>query len=179
MIEISKDKWKEILENLVITESHSTCASKAVGCVIYDSNGEFLSSGYNRSVTSCSCISKFKKISGQWFYKKNDEWKHDETGMKHKLWSVSHEVHAEIDGLTQLKNFYNAVFAIVTYSPCLDCCKSLINSGISNIIYFYDFDNIEEIQELCKEANVSLIKIDSDSEIKEMYDELRKGYNGK
>jgi len=165
-VKFTKEEMLFILNQLLDAKSKSTCAAKKVACVLYsNNNGKHYSvSGFNKSVSNCQCNTIFQKVDGQWFYiNKNQEWKHDETGLKHKLWSVTHEVHAEIMALTN----HNAedcdekdLMAVVTWSPCLDCCKSLINANVKTILYQYEFDNFEEIKELCKECNVDLCKFE-------------------
>jgi len=166
---INKEEMLYILNELLRTKNMSTCAAKKVACVLYSRrpvDGElvpYMASGYNKSVSSCQCNTQFQKIDGQWFFlNKNKEWKHDDTGLKHKLWSVTHEVHAEIMALTEFSDEkpYEEKLAVVTWSPCLDCCKSLINANVKTILYQYEFDNFEEIKELCKECNVDLCRFE-------------------
>jgi len=168
MVDLSLGDMKIILDKLDKSSCCATCAAKSVGCVLFNRIGGnyIIEGGYNKSVSPIQCRDRFRKIEKNWFYlNKNNEWKHDETGIKHKIWSIQHEVHAEIMALTNYHtdNADNLI-AVVTWSPCLDCCKSLINAGVKDIFYMYEFDNFEEIDELCKECKVNLIKFTRDAD---------------
>lgn len=73
---------------------------------------------------------------------------------------LCYAVHAEQNALIQAAKLgicvENATL-YVTYSPCVICAKLIINAGIKQVIYKYDYpDNFSK--ELLQEAGVELIK---------------------
>ena len=170
LFNLSKQQTVNLYNELKKVEEKSTCAAKKVGCIIMDFNPEtsgfsIISSGYNKSCSSTQCNEIFKKEGDTWYYKedKNDkEWLEDFTGLRHKKWSMIHEVHAEIDAITNYKYSWTHTMnlgCIVTYSPCLDCCKNLINLGVRDIFFEKKFDNIDDIIELTEETGVRLHEV--------------------
>lgn len=171
-------KSKMILDVLLRVEDLSTCAAKKVGCVLYSNEYNILSYGFNHSISNTNCEDLFKKVDGKWLYYINGKWEVDNLRYKHKVWSVLNEVHAEIDAISYNFPKNDPINAIVTYSPCLDCCKSLINIGVRKITFINDFDDINDIKELCDECNVELRQIDKNSENYKYYiEEKRKLYD--
>ena len=44
--------------------------------------------------------------------------------------------------------------AYITHYPCINCCKLLIASGVSQIIYDEDYKNDPLVAELINESNI-------------------------
>ncbi|QTM99889.1 ComE operon protein 2 [Sediminibacillus dalangtanensis] len=71
-------------------------------------------------------------------------------------------VHAEINALLQCAKFGVATEGAelyVTHFPCLQCCKSIIQSGIRKVYYAADYKNHPYAIELFQDAGVQTEKV--------------------
>ncbi|SDK52982.1 ComE operon protein 2 [Sediminibacillus albus] len=71
-------------------------------------------------------------------------------------------VHAEINALLQCAKFGVATDGAeiyVTHFPCLQCCKSLIQSGVRKVYYAEDYKNHPYAVELFRDAGVQVEKV--------------------
>ena len=142
-------KWdKKFIQLCELTASWSKDKKKKVGAIIVDSDNRVLSTGYNGLPIGC-----------------NDE--DDSRHVKPK--KNSFVVHAEA----------NAIFACaksgistkdttmyLTWYPCCDCCKAIIQSGINKVIcYEPDWnddswgESFRYTKEMFKEANIEITYI--------------------
>lgn len=141
--------WKQYF----MAQSHllalrSTCTRLMVGATIVKDN-RIIASGYNGSVSgSVHCIDDgCYVIDGH----------------------CVRTVHAEANALLQCAKFGVSTAGAeiyVTHFPCLQCCKQLIQSGITHIYYGADYRNHDYAIELFKEANVHTEKIELDDKFK-------------
>jgi len=54
----------------------------------------------------------------------------------HSIWSERHELHAEVNSILNLsKSIDDNSTMYVTLSPCINCAKMIVASGIKNVIY--------------------------------------------
>lgn len=117
----------------------SYCNRRKVGTVVVDySMSNIISFGYNGT------------ISG---FENNCELDDGTTNNRIVL-------HAETNALTKLlKSGVSSVGCVMftTLSPCVDCAKLIIQSGIRCVIYKDEYRNLDGI-ELLKEANVRVVK---------------------
>ena len=100
----------------------STCPRRQVGCVLLDSDGQVLSTGYNgvpRHVPHCT--DPGSGCGGQDYP--------SGTGLDH-----CRAVHAEANALLQCPDPRRVASCIVTASPCMHCAKLLANTGCTNIL---------------------------------------------
>ncbi len=74
-------------------------------------------------------------------------------------------IHAEINAILQCSKFgvstENSTI-YVTHFPCLNCTKSIIQSGIKEVCYAYDYKNNEYAMELLEKSEVIVRKINYD-----------------
>ncbi|MEI3606871.1 ComE operon protein 2 [Pseudogracilibacillus sp. SE30717A] len=119
----------------------STCTRLMVGAVIVREN-RIIASGYNGSVADGDhCI---------------DDGCYIVDG------HCVRTVHAEANALLQCAKFgvaTNNTDLYVTHFPCLQCCKQIIQAGITRVYYEADYRNHELAMQLFKEANVQIKKI--------------------
>ncbi|RCW65308.1 dCMP deaminase [Saliterribacillus persicus] len=119
----------------------STCQRLMVGATIVRDK-RIIAGGYNGSVTgSVHCIDEgCYVIDGH----------------------CVRTIHAEMNAILQCAKFgastENAEI-YVTHFPCLNCCKSIIQSGIKTVYYAEDYHNHPYALELFKEAGVHFEKI--------------------
>ena len=100
----------------------SKCVSIQVSCLLVK-NGRILSTGVNGTPKGwLNCSDKFPKG-------RTDE---------HAAWSSTYEIHAELNAIIWAARSGIAIekaTAYITHSPCEQCTKNLIASGIGKIIY--------------------------------------------
>jgi dCMP deaminase len=106
-----------------------TCARRRVGCILTDSLGKILSTGYNGTPQGMPhCIDTPCKgadlPSG--------------TGL-----DLCESIHAEANALLQCPNVGIIHVAYVTASPCIHCVKLLLNTGCCKIIFLEDYPHTE------------------------------------
>lgn len=116
---MKKTKSKYIQDICEVVSSKSTCDRAHVGAVIINEDFEILATGYNgapRGLYDC--------------YEVGHE--HKEDG------GCQRTVHAEMNAIVQAAKrgtSINGAIMLVTMSPCYECTKIIINSGISRVYY--------------------------------------------
>lgn len=88
-------------------------------------------------------------------------------------------VHAEINALLQCAKFGVATDnaeIYVTHFPCLQCCKSIIQSGIKKVYYAADYKNHPYAIELFEEAGVRTEKVELEQVEIELRSDEKKTY---
>lgn len=170
------NKWDyQYLELANYLGQMSNCAAKQIGCLIVKNGDTIISSGINgtpKGYTNCNEI----------FFKKNDEWysklasdKNDyvvnegikyykikNTDMTHKEFTLNHEVHAEINAISKMARVgvsTDDCSLYCTYSPCRDCAKAIIASGIKEVFYIKEFDDSDEVIEFLNANDVEINKL--------------------
>lgn len=122
----------------------STCTRLMVGATIVRDN-RIIAGGYNGSVSgSVHCIDEdCYVIDGH----------------------CVRTVHAEANALLQCAKFgvpTDGAEIYVTHFPCLQCCKQLIQAGITKVCYAADYKNHPYAIELFKEANIEMKQVELD-----------------
>ena len=133
------------------TAIESNCVKYKVGAVIVKDNRIILQ-GYNGTISGfLNCSEKFKDL----------DLSSEENRELHHKWSMAFEVHAEMNVISyaakkgiSLEN--TTLFC--THSPCNNCLKYLIQSGVTNIIYKYDYVDNSKLHD--REELLKLIKIE-------------------
>jgi len=133
------------------TAIESNCVKYKVGAIIVKNNRIILQ-GYNGTISGfLNCSEKFKDL----------DLSSEENRELHHKWSMAFEVHAEMNVISyaakkgiSLEN--TTLFC--THSPCNNCLKHLIQSGVTNIIYKYDYVDNSKLHD--REELLKLIKIE-------------------
>jgi len=131
------ENWDQTFINIAnIISKHSTCIRVNVGVVIVR-DGRILSTGYNGSPSKFQhCKDVFANVS---------DLTNLEFIQQHRQFSDKYEIHSEINAiLYAAKNgigLYGSKM-YVTHSPCTNCSKIIISSGIIEVVYdcLYDRD---------------------------------------
>ena len=131
--------WTDYFSDLVkLVSKRSPCERLQVGCVLVKDN-HIIATGYNGFLP----------------------------GAPHKSIVVdNHEqatVHAEQNCIADCSKrgiCTNNASVYITHYPCINCYKILVASGIKNIYYINDYKNNSIIEEINKELDISIIKID-------------------
>lgn len=122
----------------------SKCISLQVGCLLVK-NGRVLSTGVNGTPSG------YKNCN-------------DVSSEDHHLWSLRHEIHAELNAViwaARTGSSIDGATAYVTHSPCDQCTKNLIAAGIKRIIYREEYKKTlkqAELKQFCQENGVILEK---------------------
>jgi dCMP deaminase len=128
---------KTFIETAKLLAQHSTCIRVNVGCLIVK-NDRILSTGYNGvSYGQQHCEDHFNGYDIS-----TDEFK-----KLHAIFSDENEIHAEINSIIYAaKNGIKIDGGTMycTHSPCTNCSKAIVASGIKEVIYeiLYDRDPI-------------------------------------
>jgi dCMP deaminase len=121
---ICRPTWDDTyMEMCDVFAKRSTCVKLQTSAIIVKDNIT-LSSGYNGV------------SSGQMHCK--DYWKHTPTPSEHHEWSKNNELHAEMNAILFAgKNgvSINNATIYTIYSPCINCAKAILTSGISQVVY--------------------------------------------
>jgi dCMP deaminase len=130
---LSRDEWA--LKLALITAQRTTCCRRAVGCVLLNARGHVLSTGYNGVAAGLPHCNE------------HDPW--HPIGFPHEC-SGAHSpsgtnldscqaIHAEQNALLQCRDMYAIDTAYVTASPCMTCCKLLLNTSCRRIVYVDEY----------------------------------------
>ena len=138
MWEGKRPEWDDYFGCIAqLTASRSPCSRLKVGCVLVNEN-RIVATGYNGFLVGAPHESIVK----------ND----------HEQATVHAEQNAIADAAKCGKSLAGAT-AYVTHYPCVNCFKSLVQSGITTIKYYDDYKNDEVVLALLKGANTRLIKM--------------------
>jgi dCMP deaminase len=119
-MEVKIPTWKEYFKNIVLeTAKRSSCKRLKVGCILVKEN-RIISQGYNGFLSGHPHISIVID--------------------NHEIATIHAEQNAIIDCAKRGVSCNNSD-AYITHFPCINCLKFLIQAGIKNIFYIYDYNN--------------------------------------
>lgn len=127
---------KIYLEMAQIWSKNSYCERKKVGCLIVN-NRAIISDGYNGSPTGFSNKCEIDDVT------------------------LPYVLHAEANAITKLargNQSSDGSVLYVTLSPCYECSKLIIQSGIKRVVFNQIYRKMESISFLA-EAGIEIIKI--------------------
>lgn len=104
-----------------------------VGCVIVSPEGQIISQGYNGMPAGM-----------------DNRCEHEEYG---KLVSNKEVLHAESNAITKCAKWggkTDGCTIYVTLSPCIDCAKLIVQSGIKRVVYGKEYRNTEGVELLSR-----------------------------
>lgn len=143
---LSRDEWA--LKLALLTAQRTTCCRRAVGCVLLNARGHVLSTGYNGVAAG---LPHCNEITGQKFLylDLNTIKDHNEPVFGHACEGAKapsgtnldgcQAIHAEQNALLQCRDMYAIHTAYVTASPCMTCCKLLLNTSCQRIVYVEEY----------------------------------------
>lgn len=138
----TQDQWAMALA--VVTAQRSTCIRRNVGCVLLNARGHVLATGNNGVA------------SGQAHCNEQTALKFKTKPIRHHVPVFGHAckghdlppgqdsceaIHAEQNALLQCKDVYDIHTAYVTLSPCMACCKILLNTSCRKIVFLKEWDD--------------------------------------
>lgn len=139
--------WSEYFMSLAVLSSKRSKDPKTqVGaCIVDNKTNKVVSLGYNGFPRGCS------DDIFPWDKKYEDEYNS----------KYAYVVHAEMNAILNANLNDNNDYSIyVTHSPCADCMKAIIQSGIKSVYYLYQYDfgssNTKASFRMAKSANINL-----------------------
>jgi dCMP deaminase len=139
--------------------SHAT--RKKVGCLIVKDE-RIISDGFNGTPSGFDndCEEVFYTYDERDFYR-DQEWQLDKGKDKFfKLKTKPEVLHAESNALMKLARSTNSsegATIYCTYSPCFDCAKLIVQSGVKRFVYNETYRKTEGL-DLLKKAGVEIAK---------------------
>ena len=135
---LKRPSWDEYFKEIVqVTAKRSSCKRLNVGCVLVKDN-RIIAQGYNGFLPGCPHESIVRD--------------------NHEQATVHAEQNTIADCAKRTVSCMDST-AFITHYPCLNCCKIILASGIKKIKYINDYKNDELVNDLCKQCDVSIIKI--------------------
>jgi len=130
-----RPSWDEyFIAQSYLISLRSSCDRLHVGCVLVRDK-HVVSTGYNGHITGAPHSSFVRDGHEQM------------------------TIHAEINAISDSAKrgvCLNDCIAYVTHTPCINCCKALIASGIKQIIYVEEYKKDDLVFKLCHEANIKI-----------------------
>lgn len=144
----TRDQWA--MDIAKITAKRTSCCRRAVGCVLTNSRGHLLSTGYNGVAAGMPhCNEIVVNILGA----ETTPWAcpgaHSPSGTN---LDGCHALHAEQNALLQCRDVYQIETAYVTTAPCMTCTKLLLNTSCKEIMYVDDYPQAAESKKLWESA---------------------------
>ena len=129
---ISRDEWG--LRLAQITSLRSTCLRRQVGCILTDSRGIVLATGFNGVPAGLPHCNEGYPCPGA-------------EAPSGQALDQCRAIHAEQNALIQLTRPYEVETVYTTTFPCTHCIKMLMNTSASRIVYLEEYSH-NEAQEL-------------------------------
>jgi len=145
----SRDEWAMCLA--LLTAQRTTCCRRAVGCVLLNARGHVLSTGYNGVAAGLPHCNDVELVGGDF-----EDWGGGIRAPKRMIevypnacsgakspsgtnLDACQAIHAEQNALMQCRDVYAIHTAYVTASPCMTCCKLLLNTSCQRIVYVDEY----------------------------------------
>ncbi len=140
----TRDQW--FVDMAVLVSRRSTCHRLAVGCVLVNSRGHVLSTGYNGVASGMpNCIEKLEARCPN-----SDAPSGQPNGCQ--------SIHAEQNALLQCRDVFDIATCYVTHSPCETCVKLLMNTSCERIVFVNEYPHPKS-KELWASAMGSWIQV--------------------
>lgn len=168
------NKYEYQIKLIELIASNSTCARVSVGCCIMKDN-RIISTGWNGVPKGNKhCEDVFREL----FPQEEDEWSAEDKErflFEHGEFSKKFEIHAEQNAIAfAARNGLSleGCDLFVSISPCQDCAKLIVASGIKRVFYIkeYDRDSKQESIKFLKANNVETIMIEKQKQFTRDYE---------
>ena len=159
MSRISRDEWGVCLATT--TAERGTCLRRKVGCVLVDSVGRVLATGYNgvaRGLPHCNerVLGEFEEVNLENLEQSGRLTRQvtfpnacpgaflpSGTGLE-----TCEAIHAEQNALLACRDPDAVETCYITVSPCIHCVKMLMNTGCRRIVFREPYVHDETAREL-------------------------------
>jgi dCMP deaminase len=143
----------------LVTAKRATCLRRQVGAVLLNARGHVLATGYNGVAAGqahCNDRTGFNFVYANGINKKK-QLTGQETGTvdvygnacpgasapSGQSLDTCQAIHAEQNALLQCRDVYTIWTAYVTASPCITCCKLLLNTSCERIVFIDNYPHPE------------------------------------
>lgn len=133
----TRDRWA--LSVAILTATRSTCLRRHVGCVLLNTRGHVLATGYNGVA------------AGQPHCNEHDQF--DALGFPFACAGANspsgtnldacQAIHAEQNALLQCRDIYDIHTCYTTVSPCMTCAKLLLNTSCKRLVFLAKYPHPE------------------------------------
>ena len=112
------------------TAKRSTCMRRQVGCILTNSLGHVIATGYNGVSSGMPHCNEGHPCPGN----------HTISG---KNLDLCRAIHAEQNAMLQCGNVHTIKTAYLTHSPCITCIKMFLNTSCEEIVFDQDYPHKE------------------------------------
>ncbi len=153
--------FKEIVQ---VVSKRSTCIKVQVGAIIVNEDDKIISIGMN-GVSSghihCQDFwNEYYETRKEYYQTIEDFINSDEFKNLHSDFQKQNEIHAEVNAIiTPSKRELINSSIYVTLSPCIDCAKMIIASGIKNVYYINKYERDLTGIKLLESCNINVKQI--------------------
>lgn len=158
---MSRPNWDQIfLDICVVIARRSTCIKyQTASIVVKDTN--IISIGYNGVPAGRKhCIEHWLETATSKGLSCADFLATEEFRRLHREWSARCELHAEINALVKCKTDLNDATLYTLFSPCINCAKCIVSSGIKRVVYKFEFKRtFEDSERLFLENHIAFEQV--------------------
>jgi dCMP deaminase len=129
----TRDEWA--IQLAFLTSERATCCRRKVGCILTNSRGHIIATGYNGVAAGLDHCHEGSTCIGA-----NSPSGQNLDGCQ--------AIHAEQNALLQCKNVYEIETCYVTTAPCMTCTKLLMNTSCQRIVYGVPYTTGSEPEQL-------------------------------
>ena len=150
----NKDTYFMNIASIVATRA--TCVRRQVGCVLVNSMGHIVATGYNgvaKGLPHCNHTDTFSDVGFP--YACDGAFSKSGTNL-----DACEAIHGEQNALLQCNNVYDIDTVYVTAKPCVSCMKLFMNTSCKRIVYLNDYPH-KETDTLAQKAGIKLEKYDA------------------
>lgn len=151
----SRDQWAMGLAQL--TALRATCCRRKVGAVLLNERGHVLATGYNGVAAGLPhCNEVTGEVvnpaldRGDGTYRVAEHWEKPTVKVHGHACEGAHApsgqsldacqaIHAEQNAMLQCRDVYAIHTAYVTASPCITCCKLLLNTSCQRVVFLEEY----------------------------------------
>jgi len=148
-----KNKYVELYMDIAERVSKMSYAKRLqVGAVIVKGN-QILSLGYNGMPAGWENVCEYKVYCEEGDYREQQLPKDSNEWKNFKLVSKPEVMHSErncLDKVAASNESTQGAIMFCTHSPCLECAKSIYNTGITDLYYKHDYKSNDGINFLKK-----------------------------
>ena len=146
----TRDQWAMGLAQL--TAQRATCARRQVGAVLLNERGHVLATGYNGVAAGQPHCNEVTEVINPSLRQEGGGYRIAEHWERPTIRLLAHAcagaeapsgqqldacqaIHAEQNAMLQCRDVYAIHTAYVTASPCITCCKLLLNTSCQRIVF--------------------------------------------
>lgn len=159
----TKDQY--FIDMAVLVSTRGTCLRRKVGCVLVNSRGHVIATGYNgvaAGLPHCNHSDEIgTRVDGVVVFDHPHACEGVGSPSGTNLDSCQ-AIHGEQNALLQCKDVFEIDTAYVTAKPCVSCMKLFMNTSCKRIVYLEDYPHSYS-DSLAAKASISLEKFNADS----------------